>query len=343
MRFQTLYILASMVLYVSCKIGEANLWFLSRLLIVDPNRVCSKVNRLRSRQVNICRREPMIISQIINGSMESVRECQYQFADRKWNCPTKNKRSMRKLLSKDTRETGFVHAMTSAAIVHKIATGCAQGSILDCYCDVKAKHFKTFHSNFLFAENYCNNYISYAYRKSKEFLDENLWKKRNDFKNQILLHNYEAGRLSVKNYLEHKCKCHGMSGSCTTKTCWRQLPNLRSVSNRLKSKFDLAIQVIADNTGKRFLPEDNGARWPNQEDIVYSETSPNFCTADRLTGSLGTRGRECTNSTGTGGCDMLCCGRGFRTIMKTENCRCKFNWCCNVVCEKCRRPVQVCL
>lgn len=122
-----------------------------------------------------------------------------------------------------------MHAMTSAAIVHKIATGCAQGSILDCYCDVKAKHFKTFHSNcnsyfvelffvlrkkilieslfslslplspyfeiVLFAENYCNNYISYAYRKSKEFLDENLWKKRNDFKNQILLHNYEAGRL----------------------------------------------------------------------------------------------------------------------------------------------------
>lgn len=69
-------------------------------MIVDPNRICSKVNRLRSRQVYICKREPTIISQIINGSIESVRECQYQFADRKWNCPTKNKRSMRKLLSK---------------------------------------------------------------------------------------------------------------------------------------------------------------------------------------------------------------------------------------------------
>lgn len=69
-------------------------------MIVDPNRICSKVNRLRSRQVYICKREPTIISQIINGSFESVRECQYQFSDRKWNCPTKNKRSMRKLLSK---------------------------------------------------------------------------------------------------------------------------------------------------------------------------------------------------------------------------------------------------
>lgn len=47
----------------------------------------------------------------------------------------------------DTRETGFVHAMTSAAIVHKIATGCAQGTIMDCYCDVKAKPYRTLHPN----------------------------------------------------------------------------------------------------------------------------------------------------------------------------------------------------
>lgn len=55
--------------------------------------------------------------------------------------------------------------------------------------------FATLDALVLFAENYCNNYINYAYRKSRDFLDENLWKRRNDFKNQILLHNYEAGRL----------------------------------------------------------------------------------------------------------------------------------------------------
>lgn len=87
---------------------------------------------------------------------------------------------------------------------------------MDCHCDVKLKRFKSFKPNckfkilfiihktyvkhfflslVLFAENYCNNYINFAYKKSKEFLDENLRKKRNDFKNQILLHNYEAGRL----------------------------------------------------------------------------------------------------------------------------------------------------
>lgn len=37
--------------------------------------------------------------------------------------------------------------MTSAAIVHKIATGCAQGTIMDCYCDVKTKPYRTLHPN----------------------------------------------------------------------------------------------------------------------------------------------------------------------------------------------------
>lgn len=134
-----------------------------------------------------------------------------------------------------------------------------------------------------------------------------------------------------------------MSGSCTTRTCWRQLPNLRSVSNHLKYKFERAIQVIADNTGKKFMPEDLGMGMPAIEDIVYSEGSPDFCLADRQTGSLGTQNRECSNTTGPGGCNTLCCGRGFRTEYKMENCRCKFNWCCHVVCDKCMRPVHRCM
>ena len=141
--------------------------------------------------------------------------------------------------------------------------------------------------------------------------------------------------------MENKCKCHGMSGSCTTKTCWRQLPSLRSVSSRLKKRFDKAVQVIADNSGRRFMPEDSLKL--EKEDIVYSERSPNFCSADKKTGSLGTRGRECTNTTGPGGCDMLCCGRGFETKMVIKNCRCKFNWCCNVQCDTCHIPVHYCL
>lgn len=40
------------------------------------------------------------------------------------------------------------------------------------------------------------------------------------------------------------CKCHGLSGSCTLRTCWRKMPSLRDVGNRLKEKFDGAAKVI---------------------------------------------------------------------------------------------------
>ena len=41
-----------------------------------------------------------------------------------------------------------------------------------------------------------------------------------------------------------ECKCHGLSGSCTLRTCWRKLPLFRDVATRLKEKFDGAAKVI---------------------------------------------------------------------------------------------------
>ena len=59
-----------------------------------------------------------------------------------------------------------------------------------------------------------------------------------------MLHNNEVGRLQVKNYMRTECKCHGLSGSCTLRTCWRKMPLFRDVGDRLKDKFDAAAKVI---------------------------------------------------------------------------------------------------
>lgn len=50
--------------------------------------------------------------------------------------------------------------------------------------------------------------------------------------------------------------------------------------------------------------------------------------------------------TGESSCETLCCGRGYSTVRKVEEtkCRCQFHWCCRVTCDKCvsRTETHVC-
>jgi hypothetical protein len=48
----------------------------------------------------------------------------------------------------------------------------------------------------------------------------------------------------IKREMERDCKCHGMSGSCTIKTCWMRLPVFRKVGDILKDRFDGASRVL---------------------------------------------------------------------------------------------------
>lgn len=77
--------------------------------------------------------------------------------------------------------------------------------------------------------------------------------------------------------------------------------------------------------------------------MVYLQASPNYCEKDHSLGSLGTDGRYCNRTTkGVDGCDLLCCGRGYNThqIDRTWQCRCKFQWCCNVHCDVCHERFE---
>ena len=132
----------------------------------------------------------------------------------------------------------------------------------------------------------CADNVQHGYKKSREFMDAR-YRKRGDLKTQVMLHNNEVGRLvshsfhgqffksiqmrffyptkkAVKNYMRTECKCHGLSGSCTLRTCWRKMPLFRDVGNRLKEKFDGAAKVIPGELFRLFawLLTLTG-RWPN--------------------------------------------------------------------------------
>lgn len=55
----------------------------------------------------------------------------------------------------------------------------------------------------------------------------------------------------VKNLLRTDCKCHGVSGSCAMKTCWKSLPTFRAVGDVLMKKYNRAryVQPINDKNG----------------------------------------------------------------------------------------------
>lgn len=142
-----------------------------------------------------------------------------------------------------------------------------------------------------------------------------------------------------------QCKCHGVSGSCEMKTCWRAMPTFREVGDILKEKFDGATEVHQKRIGSRkvLVPRNVQYKTHTEQDLVYLEASPDFCEPDPKTGSLGTSGRLCErDSRGIDGCDLMCCGRGYSTQQRivTERCRCKFHWCCHVKCDTCKRTVE---
>lgn len=147
-----------------------------------------------------------------------------------------------------------------------------------------------------------------------------------------------------------ECKCHGVSGSCTTKTCWITLPKFREIGYLLKERYSGAVQVEPVRASRLRQPsflrlkEARGYQKPTDTDLVYLERSPNYCEEDTATGSTGTRGRLCNGtSTLTDSCNVMCCGRGYNTHHYTRiwQCNCKFHWCCFVKCNTCSEKSEV--
>ncbi|XP_050077717.1 protein Wnt-6 [Anopheles maculipalpis] len=418
-------------------------------VLLDPDRVCEskhrKSRRLSGKLADICKNDTSLMREIHRGISLGFRECENQFRHNMWNCSWTIKRSMRRILAKDTRETAFVHAITAAGITYAVTKACTMGDLLECSCQKHSKskpaedgrrggrgggfrpaggnrrrvgnranqnlgtpiapyqqnvNANPAYSTLTAAEiarngrvpgsvrrphgraqrhspkgvnaaggmavggmtgiaptaglpkelptiltvqedkwkwGGCDDNVNFGVRKSKDFLDARL-RKKSDIKTLVRLHNNDAGRLAVKQFMRMECKCHGLSGSCTTKTCWMKLPPFSEVGARLKEHFDGATKVIARNDGHSFMPDDATIKLPTKRDLVYTEDSDDFCEPNAKTGSLGTHGRECNiTSSGVDGCSLMCCKRGqsHSQVEVKRNCNCSFKWCCEVTCSTC--------
>ena len=164
--------------------------------------------------------------------------------------------------------------------------------------------------------------------------------------NRVMLNFSWASLQALQDTVTLDCRCHGMSGTCATKTCMRKMPPFSVVGDYLQYKFYGARRVIQKKSGYGLLVSSGGRkepREPRKDELLYYEKSPNFCAAEPAINWAGTSGRQCVLTSDPrqrDSCDVLCCKRGYYTlyeeVVKECNCRARVDeyW-SNMECDKC--------
>ncbi|XP_002036058.2 protein Wnt-7b isoform X3 [Drosophila sechellia] len=252
----------------------------------DGRATCRSVPGLTKDQVELCYKASDVTAAALEGLDMAIRECQIQFQWHRWNCSSLSTKSRNphasSLLKKGYRESAFAFAISAAGVAHSVARACSQGRLMSCGCDPTINR-KTLNKNlrqsldkekkqFLqyletnqiltpeeekkyerskIASRWkwggCSHNMDFGVEYSKLFLD--CREKAGDIQSKINLHNNHAGRIAVSNNMEFRCKCHGMSGSCQLKTCWKSAPDFHIVGKVLKHQFRKAILVDQSNLG----------------------------------------------------------------------------------------------
>ncbi|XP_061815667.1 protein Wnt-16 [Nerophis lumbriciformis] len=301
---------------------------------------CSELP-LSAQQREVCRKRTFLIPSIRDAARLAISECQNQFRHERWNCSTRQHPSVfGHELTSGTKETAFLYAVMAAGLVHAVTRFCSHGNVSECGCDARLKGAGSPAEGWHWGG--CSDHVQYGTWLSRRFIDHAAKNTSTDARGHALLnmnvHNSEAGRQAVVMTMSTDCRCHGVSGSCAVKTCWRTMAPFGQVGGYLKERYEHSVQLWAG--GRRKSKRKEPPRRPpvDKHQLVFINKSPNYCLENRRWGVFGTRGRRCNRtSSGPDGCKLLCCGRGYNTHVErhVHRCACKFVWCCYVRCRRC--------
>ncbi|XP_001375857.1 protein Wnt-9b [Monodelphis domestica] len=288
--------------------------------------------KLSRKQKQLCRREPGLAETLYDAVHLGVLECQAQFRHERWNCSLEGRTA---LLKRGFKETAFLYAVSSAALTHALARACSAGRMERCTCDDSPD----LENRQAWQWGVCGDNLKYSTKFLSNFLGPKKGSK--DLRARMDAHNTNMGIKAVRNGLKTTCKCHGVSGSCAVRTCWKQLSPFRETGQLLKLRYDSAVKVSSTTnealgrlelwTPPRSSRLAKGTA-PRPGDLVYIDDSPSFCRPSKY--SPGTAGRACSREAS---CDSLCCGRGYNTQSRLVafSCHCHVQWCCYVECQQC--------
>lgn len=309
--------------------------------MLPSEKLCEMLN-LHKKQKRMCRRGTGIAEALLEAIRISVIECHYQFRYERWNCSLVDPYRQR-VLQKGFKETSFLHAVSSAGLVHSLSRACSTGRLDRCTCD-ESKHLQNEEA---WRWGGCGDNIKFGLKFTRRFL-KRAKRTGNDVLARVNRHNSYLGIKVVKNNVATKCKCHGVSGSCTIRTCWRQLSPFNYIGEILKNKYENSERVETDNNHanrktaqRRRSIKVNvvGVKQPPRRmDMIHIDDSPSFCQQSRY--SEGTKGRECIKERN---CDSICCGRGHNVQTKiiSRPCKCEVIWCCQFRCQQCNIEEEI--
>ncbi|KAF2988203.1 hypothetical protein EK904_007185 [Melospiza melodia maxima] len=265
----------------------------SLALALNQTQHCKQLEGLVVSQVQLCRSNLELMQTIIQAAREVIKTCRKTFSDMRWNCSSIELAPNYLLdLDRGTRESAFVYALSAAAISHTIARACTTGDLPGCSCgpipgETPGPGYRW---------GGCADNLNYGLIMGSKFSDAPMkMKKSGSQANKLMhLHNSEVGRQVLKASLEMKCKCHGVSGSCSIKTCWKGLQELRDIALDLKTKYLSATKVVHRPMGTRkyLVPKDIDIRPVKETELIYLQSSPDFCMKNEKVGSHGTQDRK---------------------------------------------------
>ena len=267
--------------------------------------ICSS-SLLSAGQKRLCDRHQINPIVIPTAAKQTIAACKQSMKSSKWGCRISRKNT-------ESKEHAYINALSTAQLVISTERICQMGQVKNCNPKVYAQQM-------------------ISLEKTKSTLEQ-----------KIRRHNVAVGIKKLRQKTEQKCRCHGQSGACTTKTCWMESPSPLAIADELKAEYDQAVQVKSDKNEENLIPIELALLTPFfGERLLFTREEADYCPT--------TKGRACqiNDPTKESHCQNLCCGRGYITkkFKVEKQGKCAFQWPDKITCAEPtveRRTKFICL
>ncbi|XP_049800143.1 protein Wnt-4-like [Schistocerca nitens] len=193
---------------------------------------------------SLCRREPALPAVLLEARGRALDGCRAAFRYDRWNCSLSI--AGQSVFAKQFRETAALQAVSGAALADAVSRACARGQLRRCGCPATADSRRLLRESGTCPEGAV---AAAGRRLARRFLlPAGAATEPADARETVLRHNLAVGMQVVEEQLEETCRCHGVSGSCAAKTCWRRLAPFPRTADALRRRYLSARLLLVPNS-----------------------------------------------------------------------------------------------